>query len=77
MKKKIDGMAAELLGIIIFLKIYLLKKEEEEEKYFFRLKKTYFTFERQVFVEISRQSSRCDATRILHQYVNLSRNLQV
>ena len=46
-------MSAEILGIIIFLKIYLLKKEEEEEIiYFFSVKKTYFTSERQAFGEI-------------------------
>ena len=66
---KIKVFAAELLGIIIFLKIYLLKKEEEEEKLIFSVKKTYFTSERQVFGEISCRSSPCHATRILHQYV--------
>ena len=40
----------------------------------FSAKKTYFTCERQIFGDISRQSSRCHATRIQHQYANLSLN---
>ena len=65
-------MAAELLGIIIFLKIYLLKKEEEEKKCV-SAKKAYITCERQVFGEFTVKTAGVTQREF---NASLSRNLQ-